>query len=215
MGAQVGVAGSVRFSSQARPALNSRRVLLLPQVPLGAGIALACQYQGNNQVCVSLYGDGAANQVKHLHREKKNTQTLSAVWTGSDITRVRFLIIRNGGLMAVKRPLLAAFLKLVFFCINCTLCVCVCVCPGPAVRGLQHGRAVEAALHLRLREQPVRHGHVGGARLRQHRLLQERRLHPRHQSESVCLHVTQHSWSSGRNRSACRWPAGGLCGPTL
>ncbi|XP_034717607.1 pyruvate dehydrogenase E1 component subunit alpha, somatic form, mitochondrial-like isoform X3 [Etheostoma cragini] len=32
------------------------------QVPLGAGIALACQYQGNNQVCVALYGDGAANQ---------------------------------------------------------------------------------------------------------------------------------------------------------
>ncbi|CAG5998530.1 unnamed protein product, partial [Menidia menidia] len=32
------------------------------QVPLGAGIALACQYQGNDQVCVTLYGDGAANQ---------------------------------------------------------------------------------------------------------------------------------------------------------
>uniref|UniRef100_A0A674AUK3 Pyruvate dehydrogenase E1 subunit alpha 1b n=1 Tax=Salmo trutta TaxID=8032 RepID=A0A674AUK3_SALTR len=32
------------------------------QVPLGAGVALACQYQGNNQVCVALYGDGAANQ---------------------------------------------------------------------------------------------------------------------------------------------------------
>ncbi|XP_061121192.1 pyruvate dehydrogenase E1 subunit alpha 1b isoform X2 [Syngnathus typhle] len=32
------------------------------QVPLGAGIALACQYQGNNQLCVTLYGDGAANQ---------------------------------------------------------------------------------------------------------------------------------------------------------
>uniref|UniRef100_A0A4W6G298 Pyruvate dehydrogenase E1 component subunit alpha, testis-specific form, mitochondrial n=1 Tax=Lates calcarifer TaxID=8187 RepID=A0A4W6G298_LATCA len=32
------------------------------QVPLGAGIALACQYQGNNQICVTLYGDGAANQ---------------------------------------------------------------------------------------------------------------------------------------------------------
>ncbi|CAB1349880.1 unnamed protein product [Coregonus sp. 'balchen'] len=28
----------------------------------GAGVALACQYQGNNQVCVALYGDGAANQ---------------------------------------------------------------------------------------------------------------------------------------------------------
>lgn len=72
VGAQVGVAGSVGVSSQARPALGSRRVLLLPQVPLGAGIALACQYQGNNQVCVSLYGDGAANQVKHLHRGKKS-----------------------------------------------------------------------------------------------------------------------------------------------
>ena len=33
------------------------------KVPLGAGVALACQYQGNNQVCVTLYGDGAANQV--------------------------------------------------------------------------------------------------------------------------------------------------------
>ncbi|KAJ3611321.1 hypothetical protein NHX12_021337 [Muraenolepis orangiensis] len=32
------------------------------QVPLGAGIALACKYQGNGQVCVALYGDGAANQ---------------------------------------------------------------------------------------------------------------------------------------------------------
>ncbi|KAK7884154.1 hypothetical protein WMY93_027277 [Mugilogobius chulae] len=32
------------------------------QVPLGAGVALACKYQGNNQICVSLYGDGAANQ---------------------------------------------------------------------------------------------------------------------------------------------------------
>lgn len=32
------------------------------QVPLGAGIALACKYKGNNQVCVALYGDGAANQ---------------------------------------------------------------------------------------------------------------------------------------------------------
>uniref|UniRef100_A0A8C1Y7L8 Pyruvate dehydrogenase E1 alpha 1 subunit b n=1 Tax=Cyprinus carpio TaxID=7962 RepID=A0A8C1Y7L8_CYPCA len=32
------------------------------QVPLGAGVALACQYQGKNEVCVTLYGDGAANQ---------------------------------------------------------------------------------------------------------------------------------------------------------
>uniref|UniRef100_I3JQ69 Pyruvate dehydrogenase E1 subunit alpha 1a n=1 Tax=Oreochromis niloticus TaxID=8128 RepID=I3JQ69_ORENI len=33
------------------------------QVPLGAGVALACKYLGNNELCVCLYGDGAANQV--------------------------------------------------------------------------------------------------------------------------------------------------------
>ncbi|KAI4898351.1 hypothetical protein NFI96_011761, partial [Prochilodus magdalenae] len=32
------------------------------QVPLGAGVALACLYKGSNEVCVTLYGDGAANQ---------------------------------------------------------------------------------------------------------------------------------------------------------
>ena len=32
------------------------------EVPLGAGIALAHQYRENNKVCVTLYGDGAANQ---------------------------------------------------------------------------------------------------------------------------------------------------------
>ncbi|KAI5086529.1 pyruvate dehydrogenase E1 alpha 1 isoform X1, partial [Silurus meridionalis] len=34
------------------------------QVPLGAGVALACKYQGKNELCVCLYGDGAANQVR-------------------------------------------------------------------------------------------------------------------------------------------------------
>lgn len=32
------------------------------QVPLGAGIALACKYTGNDEICLTLYGDGAANQ---------------------------------------------------------------------------------------------------------------------------------------------------------
>ncbi len=32
------------------------------QVPLGAGIAFAHQYRENGKVCVTLYGDGAANQ---------------------------------------------------------------------------------------------------------------------------------------------------------
>lgn len=32
-------------------------------MPLGAGIALACKYNGKDEVCLTLYGDGAANQV--------------------------------------------------------------------------------------------------------------------------------------------------------
>ncbi|XP_055847131.1 pyruvate dehydrogenase E1 component subunit alpha, mitochondrial-like [Episyrphus balteatus] len=32
------------------------------QVPLGAGVALACKYKGNGGMCLALYGDGAANQ---------------------------------------------------------------------------------------------------------------------------------------------------------
>lgn len=32
------------------------------QVPLGAGVALAMKYKGTDNVCLALYGDGAANQ---------------------------------------------------------------------------------------------------------------------------------------------------------
>lgn len=32
------------------------------QGPLGAGIALACKYRGSTEICLALYGDGAANQ---------------------------------------------------------------------------------------------------------------------------------------------------------
>ena len=32
------------------------------QVPLGAGIALALKYNDKKNVCVTAYGDGAANQ---------------------------------------------------------------------------------------------------------------------------------------------------------
>ncbi|XP_031557748.1 pyruvate dehydrogenase E1 component subunit alpha, mitochondrial-like [Actinia tenebrosa] len=32
------------------------------QVPLGAGVALSHQYKGNGKICLTLYGDGAANQ---------------------------------------------------------------------------------------------------------------------------------------------------------
>ncbi|XP_062309761.1 pyruvate dehydrogenase E1 component subunit alpha, mitochondrial-like isoform X1 [Osmerus eperlanus] len=45
------------------------------QVPLGAGVALACKYQGNNQLCVSLYGDGAANQGQIFE-----TYNMASLW---------------------------------------------------------------------------------------------------------------------------------------
>ncbi|TSK98472.1 Pyruvate dehydrogenase E1 component subunit alpha, somatic form, mitochondrial [Bagarius yarrelli] len=59
-------------SSSARVLLS---ILFFPQVPLGAGVALACKYQGNNQVCVALYGDGAANQGQIFE-----TYNMAALW---------------------------------------------------------------------------------------------------------------------------------------
>ena len=52
--------------------------------------------------------------------------------------------------------------------------------PGPGLRELQHGGAVEAAGRLRDREQPLRDGHGGEPRFRADRLLEARRLlqHP-------------------------------------
>ncbi|XP_076867710.1 pyruvate dehydrogenase E1 subunit alpha 1a isoform X4 [Brachyhypopomus gauderio] len=45
------------------------------QVPLGAGVALACKYQGKNELCVCLYGDGAANQGQIFE-----TYNMAALW---------------------------------------------------------------------------------------------------------------------------------------
>ena len=45
------------------------------QVPLGAGIALAHKYRGNDNVCVALYGDGAANQGQGFE-----AFNISALW---------------------------------------------------------------------------------------------------------------------------------------
>ncbi|NWU93446.1 ODPA dehydrogenase, partial [Upupa epops] len=45
------------------------------QVPLGAGIALACKYFGKNEVCLTLYGDGAANQGQIFE-----TYNMAALW---------------------------------------------------------------------------------------------------------------------------------------
>ncbi|XP_029924772.1 pyruvate dehydrogenase E1 component subunit alpha, mitochondrial-like isoform X1 [Myripristis murdjan] len=45
------------------------------QVPLGAGVALACKYQDKNELCVCLYGDGAANQGQVFE-----TFNMAALW---------------------------------------------------------------------------------------------------------------------------------------
>eukprot|EP00983_Pelagomonas_calceolata_P028430 890781-Pelagomonas_calceolata.AAC.1 len=36
------------------------------QIPLGAGIAFAHKYRKEPNVCVTMYGDGAANQVRTI-----------------------------------------------------------------------------------------------------------------------------------------------------
>lgn len=64
VGAQVITVSCMIGSVFNKQAPRSQFFCGLSQVPLGAGIALACQYHGNNQVCVTLYGDGAANQVR-------------------------------------------------------------------------------------------------------------------------------------------------------
>jgi len=46
------------------------------QVPLGAGVALAHQYQGKKNVCFTLYGDGAANQGQIFE-----TFNMAALWS--------------------------------------------------------------------------------------------------------------------------------------
>ena len=45
-----------------RPHLFGGNGIVGAQVPVGAGIALASKYRNLDQVCVALYGDGAANQ---------------------------------------------------------------------------------------------------------------------------------------------------------
>lgn len=37
------------------------------QTPLGAGLAFALKYEGKQNACFCLYGDGAANQVSLLN----------------------------------------------------------------------------------------------------------------------------------------------------
>lgn len=46
------------------------------QVPIGAGIAFAHKYRGTDRVCVTLYGDGAANQG-----QVEEAFNMASLWT--------------------------------------------------------------------------------------------------------------------------------------
>ena len=74
--------------------------------------------------------------------------------------------------------------------------------PGPGVRKLQHGRAVEAADHLRDREQPVRDGHQRQPRVGRGPALSPRRELP-------------HSRHPGRRHGRARVPRRGRGGARL
>lgn len=50
------------------------------QVPVGAGVALANKYLNNNGICVALYGDGAANQVREGDRGWVKNRMLDFVY---------------------------------------------------------------------------------------------------------------------------------------
>jgi pyruvate dehydrogenase E1 component alpha subunit len=58
-GCQEGKGGSMHMYT---PTFYGGNGIVGAQVPLGAGIALGLKYQGRDDVCVALYGDGAANQ---------------------------------------------------------------------------------------------------------------------------------------------------------
>ncbi len=46
------------------------------QIPLGAGIALAHKYRGEKNVCITMYGDGAANQGQKVGAVLPCTQSV-------------------------------------------------------------------------------------------------------------------------------------------
>ena len=90
--------------------------------------------------------------------------------------------------------------------------------PGPGLRELQHGGAVEAAGRLRHREQPLRHGHVGRARLGDRpSSTQPRRVlrHPRRAGRRHGCAGGEGGGRAGRRawRAAARAPTSWRCRP--
>ena len=78
-----------------------------------------------------------------------------------------------------------------------------CGQPGPGLRELQHGGAVEAADPLRDREQPLRHGHLAGPRRRRPEAVRARpRL--RHPRPSGRRHGRGRGARQGRGAGAAR-----------
>lgn len=53
------------------------------QCSLGAGIAFANKYKENGKVCMTLYGDGAANQVRYFCLKVSCTKMKLLVYLGA------------------------------------------------------------------------------------------------------------------------------------
>ena len=83
--------------------------------------------------------------------------------------------------------------------------------PGPGLRKLQHGRAVEAAGHLRRREQPLCDGHLGQPLLGAAGFLQARRV-VRYSGRAGRRHGRARG--EGRGRESRRSGAARATGPT-
>jgi len=56
-----GKGGSMHFSSKAHGYIGGNGIVGA-QIPIGTGVALAEQYKGTNNLCVTMFGDGAARQ---------------------------------------------------------------------------------------------------------------------------------------------------------
>jgi pyruvate dehydrogenase E1 component alpha subunit len=60
-GCSKGKGGSMHMFSAEHNFLGGHG-LVGAQIPMGAGVAFACQYEGTDKVCITMFGDGAARQ---------------------------------------------------------------------------------------------------------------------------------------------------------
>lgn len=55
------------------------------QVPIGAGVAFALKYQNKPNICIAMYGDGAANQGQVRTKKSKAIQIFKCLSKNSGL----------------------------------------------------------------------------------------------------------------------------------